>query len=350
MGLELGEGLKPRAEVRNVVVASADPHGNGFKIVSALRVSDAAKQLHDTRATAGLPVDGVTDRAVVATKSDDLVAERRPMLLASMCESHQLFELHVVLVDHPWRPPAPVQCAIMDISPADVAGGVPLEGDDRKLLILQPDARPPWVVLQLRGPPTSVGFDVVSEGNRAVTSAQCLLQRGVHTVEVGAPATKDAGREGELANRGLEVLGAKLVRCQELAGEAEELLLAGVADLDRAVLAVQLIANVLEDGGGALGLLRAAAQAEPGEDGDRGRDVLLALRVGVRRAEQVIDVHAGLDAEGGQELHDLAAQRTGERRGQLEAQRQPGVTPVRPPAVGLVSLALELAPLIRRGS
>ena len=270
------------------------------------------------------------------------------MLLQAVTKSNQFFELHMVLVNHLGRPTAPVEGAVVDVPPADVAARVPLQSDDRQRLVLEEDARARGLMRQLGGPPASVSLGAVPQPQRAIATRQCRLELFVHAVEVGATATENAGREAKLADGGLEVLGAEGVGAEDLVGECQQLLPARVADGDRALVAVEQVTDVLERGRGALGLLRVAAQPEPREDADRQLDVGGALLLRVRCDEEVIDVHASVHAEGGQELHYLSGEGAGEGRRELEAQRQPRVAAVRPGAVCLVALLLVRAPLRRR--
>ena len=104
------------------------------------------------------------------------------MLLQAVTKSNQFFVLHMVLVNHLGRPTAPVEGAVVDVPPADVAARVPLQSDDRQRLVLEEDARARGLMRQLGGPPASVSLGAVPQPQRAIATRQGRLELLVHAV------------------------------------------------------------------------------------------------------------------------------------------------------------------------
>ena len=75
MPIEVAESLKARAEVGEVIESPAHPHSNRIKVVPALRIGEAAQQLHNARAAATLSVGRVAHSGIVAAEGDDFVPE-----------------------------------------------------------------------------------------------------------------------------------------------------------------------------------------------------------------------------------------------------------------------------------
>ena len=246
MPIEVAESLKARAEVGEVIESPAHPHSNRIKVVPALRIGEAAQQLHHARAAATLSVGRVAHSGIVAAEGDDFVPELGSIFLRAVYESHQLFKLHMVLLHHRRRPMTPVQNAVVHISPGFVPARVGLERDHRERGVLEEDPRPPLAGPELQAPPASVAPGAVVETSNRVALPERALQHLVQAEQVRAAATEHAGREGELADGGFQVLRADLVAGEEPFSQAEELLPSRIADRDGASLAVDLVANVAE--------------------------------------------------------------------------------------------------------
>ena len=65
MCVELGQGLKPCAEVGQVIVGTADVHDDGIKVVLALGDGKAAQEVHYKWTLAGKLVSGKANAGVV---------------------------------------------------------------------------------------------------------------------------------------------------------------------------------------------------------------------------------------------------------------------------------------------
>ena len=139
-------------------------HCNGIAVVVALRVSEPAQQRHEGRAAARQLVGGVTDGAVVHPKSHDLVREVLAVLLHTVNKGDELLVLDVGVGHGVGVPTAPVENAIHDVAPPDLASRIGLEGDDGQGGVGEEDPATLDGVGELARPPlgveASAGVDV----------------------------------------------------------------------------------------------------------------------------------------------------------------------------------------------
>ena len=124
MCVELGQGLKPCAEVGEVIVGAADVHDDGIKVVLALGDGKAAQEVHYKWTLAGKLVSGKANAGVVDAEANDAVPEQGSMSLSDVNQRHELFVLNVSLGHRVRVPATPVQDPLEDVPPAFVTTSI----------------------------------------------------------------------------------------------------------------------------------------------------------------------------------------------------------------------------------
>ena len=305
MGVEIGGLNESSAHIGDFVEPSRHVNGDDVEIVAALCVSKAAQQRLEVGAARSPLVDDEDARGVVHAAPQQPVAELLAVFLGEVDDSDQLFVLDVLRLHCGGVPPREVERPGVEVAPAQVAARVTFDRDHGQRLVLEEDTAAADLGTQHARPPVGVDARVACNGGGRTASSSGVAMCGAEPLQVRPPATDDVGGEAQLPHPRLQVLGPHRRR-GEAVGDVQQFCLALGADRDDALLGVNDVAEVLEDGGGSGLFLGVAPEPQPPEDRQRDLHATAALRRGVADDEAVIDVHRALDAQRGQELDHLA--------------------------------------------
>ena len=308
---------------------------DNVEVVEALGASNAAQQRHHDGARGGQLVDGVDVAAVVEAAPEDAPAEKRAVLVAHVGHRHQLLVLDVGGGVRRAAPARPVQAAVEHVAPAvaavALAAGVALRRHDGQGPVegAEQHARAAPAALQLLKPELRVSEGASVQASDAGAGELGTAVCSAKAMHEGPAAAHDAAGEAELADQRVQVLGAARAGVDGGAEQADQLGLAGVANGNRARGQVENVPDVLGGASRRDVLVGVDAETQPGEERLSGGHA--ASAVGGRRAYDgaVVNVHRACDAGDGQELDHLAAEGGGERRRELEAERDAPALPKR---------------------
>ena len=157
-----------------------------------------------------------------------------------------------------------------------------------------------------------------------VTTLQCIVKVAVQSAGVRSSTGDYTGDEAQATDRRLQVLNHYRILPQTAkAGESVAPPL--VTDCDGARVDVNDVAEVLEAPCRPRRLPLGYREAEPLEDGHRTTHGRSASRAPGRGYQEIVHVHAAVDADGGEKLHHFARQGAGEGRRQPQSEREPVV-------------------------
>ena len=214
---ELRKVSEAGGQVSEQIVLAVDMHGDNVDVVRALRVSQAAQQALEQRASAAALVRGESHAGVINTEADDAVGEALAVLLEAVDKGAHLLVLHVGGLDALRAPAAPVEHPVEDIAPPPPghAGGVAFERDHGKGGVREEDARPLHRVGELPAPPQRIGAAAVIERSETGGGVEGQAQAGPQALEVGAPPPQHLGGKAQLPHHAFQVLGPDGVAAEQ---------------------------------------------------------------------------------------------------------------------------------------